>query len=154
MPVAGVLSLGLGEALVRQSSGRHQGQPALSLDVAVGPPGHIGFGVELCTTRGAERSDTLGLTRFDHGAAALALLPLGEGRGRLELGLGPALTLTTTRWSTPSLGVLRVAEAGVRFRGGFGWELGDFLLVQARSGVTVHLGGLDADLAAVVGYRW
>lgn len=152
MPVVALVSLGLGEALVEQSSGRHRAQPAIALDVAAGRPGGWGGALEGAASYGRERSGELDATQIAGHVAALATWTSARGPGRFELGLGPALALTAATWATPDLGTVVVAEPALRLRVGLGYGFGERWLVQARTGAALRPSGLDADVVLAVGF--
>ncbi len=161
----GVLAIELvaGEALVRQSSGRHRAQGVLGVSVAVPVRSVWGVAIEAVGTYGAERSAEIAVDQFLVRPALLATATFAREpemvahvrrRGRfvavspylaLDVGLGPAVSLTWARWDTPDVGTVTVIEPGARGRVALAFGVGDHLRVRLQGGMAWRLSGVDHD---------
>lgn len=104
-PPPAAAELAVGEALVRQSSGRHRAQLALGLTVAVPVRGRWGVVFETVGTAAGERSAELTLEQYHLRPAAMA-------------------TLTFAHWGAADIGDVWIVEPGVRARAALSLELG------------------------------
>lgn len=170
LPIAAEIQVG--EALVRQSSGRHRPQAALGLSVAVPVAGRWGVAVEAVGTVGAERSSEIALDQYLVRPAALATLtfarptttiarrrPAKDGSVErpsawlaFDVGLGPALNVTLARWADPDLGTLTALEPGVRGRSALTLGIGAHARVRLQGGLAWRPTGMDHDYTA--GLSW
>ncbi|MFN7143087.1 MAG: hypothetical protein ACK4YP_04880 [Myxococcota bacterium] len=162
----------IGEALVRQSSGRHRPQAALGVSVAVPVAGRWGVAVEAMGTVGVERSDEIALDQYLVRPAALATItfarpttsvprrrPGPDGATErpsawlgFDVGLGPAVHVTLARWESPDLGTLSTFEPGVRARSALTLGLGPDARLRLQGGLAWRPTGVDHDFTA--GLAW
>lgn len=160
-----------GEALVRQSSGRHRAQAAIGVTVALPVRGIWGVGVEAVGTRGVERSAELQLEQYLLRPALLATVTFAREPQRvrhqkrrgtsfeatspylaLDVGAGPAVSLRFARWASPELGTVSAIEPGARGRVALAFGVGDHLRVRVQGGIAWRLSGVDHDYQ--VGAAW
>lgn len=157
------IELVAGEALVRQSSGRHRAQLALGVTVAVPVRGIWGVAVEAVGTYGKERSDELSLDQYLVRPALLATVTFARERavvtrinrrGRfestspylaLDVGAGPAVALQYARWIIPDLGTVSVIEPGARGRAALAFGFGAHFRLRLQGGIGWRLSGVDHD---------
>jgi hypothetical protein len=146
------VELGFGEALVRQSSGRHRAQPVLG--VGVGARLHGPWGVELEATGSVadERSGELSLNQYFVRPAVLATLTFARGRSALELGLGPAMDVTVATWIEPAIPGVVAVEPAARARAALAMGVGAHLHVRIQGGLAARPSGVDDDFQ--LGASW
>lgn len=164
------VELVVGEALVRQSSGRHRAQAALGVTLAVPVRGLWGVAVEAVGTYGAERSAEITLDQYLVRPALLATLTFAREREpvarvtrkrrflatspylALDVGLGPAVAVTAAHWTSPDLGTLTTIEPGARGRAALAFGVGEHLRVRLQGGLGWRPSGVDHDYQ--LGVAW
>ena len=167
-PVA--IEVAVGEALVRQSSGRHRAQAAVGISVAVPVRGVWGVAFEAVGTGVNERSAELSLDQYLLRPAALATATFARPiepvvrksrRGHMpgtsrylafDLGLGPAAIVTLASWDVPGLGALWVVEPGVRGRAALALGIGPHARIRLQGGFGWRPSGTDHDY--LLGAAW
>ncbi len=169
-PGGASVALTVGEALVRQSSGRHRAQAALGVSVDIPVRGVWGVALEALGTVGSERSDQIALDQYLVRPAALVTLtfarpsevverlrprpraPVRSPYLALDVGLGPAAALTLANWESPALDPSWAVEPGVRGRAGMAFGLGAHLRVRLQGGLAWRPSGTDHDY--LLGAAW
>ncbi|MDP2306667.1 MAG: hypothetical protein Q8P18_11650 [Pseudomonadota bacterium] len=164
------VELVVGEALVRQSSGRHRAQGALGVTVAVPVRGVWGVAVEAFGTLGVERSAELALDQYLVRPAILGTVTFAREpqpvvrvnrRGSfpgtspylaLDVGVGPAVTFRFAEWTAPDFGTVWAIEPGARGRAGLAFGLGPHARIRIQGGLAWRPSGVDHDYQ--VGAAW
>lgn len=140
------------EAVVRQSSGRHQAQFAGSLEGEFHLQGPWGVAAEVGVTGAGENSSNLDFTQVLVRPAVLATLTFSGPHFGAMFGLGPAVSITSANWASPAYAPGLFAEPGVRGRTGILWHVSKHVGVDLLGGATSRGGGTDVDLGG--GVRW
>jgi len=166
-PSSVAIEVALGEALVRQSSGRHRAQAALGLTAAVPVGGRWGVAFEAVATGASERSAELALDQYLLRPAALATLsfrrpvaPVGRRRRAdalshpliFDLALGPALALTLARWGADEADDVWFVEPAVRARAALSLGVAGPVSVRLQGGLDWRASGTDHDY--LLGAAW
>ncbi len=142
----------IGEALVRQSSGRHRAQAALGVGVTVGVRGPWGIAAEVFGTTSGDQSAEISVRQFLVRPVFLGVLTFARGRSAFEVGLGPAASVTLTRWELPALENALLVEPGARARAALAIGFGAHLDVRLQAGLGWRLSGVDHDYS--LGASW
>jgi hypothetical protein len=140
----------VGEALVRQSSGRHRAEPAASVSVGAGET--FGGAVEIVAAYARDDAPGREISTWTARPALLATATLGARPAWVRAGLGPALTVTSATWSAPDVGTVTLAEPGARAAVSLGLAVGPRVEARLQLGAGFRASGTDFD--ALLGVAW